>query len=502
MPITTTFHDFVASKIQAAWRRALDRRAFLERRRAVVVIQSRFRRNARREKVRVSVRAFSSGEATTRPKTEASLEPSPTRARASPRLRSRERTTPRRDTTRGGVRRRLQNLSRPNADSTTGSVEHALTHHSPRPALHARLTRALLASLITRNLFTREKPPQAARRIARAWRCHVFTRAYRAARDVLLRRGGLVAAWTPGTPPGPYDTPDIIHDAPLALRLANPAERASGGRPRRVRPRAPEAGRASRGNAASRAVFAAERVLPRVHAPPGGRPQRSRRRRTSRTPSETPRRTRGARVHRSRVWNTRARNPDGFRTRTRTRRIDTCVSSATTGALYPREPRERWPRTSACRRRRRSRPCPGFLILGAARLSTAKAPRRESSRSSRNARGRRRRSTSSTPSAASGGLTARRGTARATVRGVRRDAAATRAAIRRRARAWSAGGDGSAAKTGRPSTFRIRFRREDEELDSLLEWSAGLDFEAFDASWREKSVSPGEASETNATRRE
>jgi len=122
MPITTTFHDFVASKIQAAWRRALDRRAFLERRRAVVVIQSRFRRNARREKVRVSVRAFSSGEATTRPKTEASLEPSPTRARASPRLRSRERTTPRRDAARGGVRGRLQNLSRPNADSTTGSV--------------------------------------------------------------------------------------------------------------------------------------------------------------------------------------------------------------------------------------------------------------------------------------------------------------------------------------------------------------------------------------------
>ena len=42
MPTTTTFHDFVASKIQAAWRRALDRRAFLERRRAVVVIQSLF----------------------------------------------------------------------------------------------------------------------------------------------------------------------------------------------------------------------------------------------------------------------------------------------------------------------------------------------------------------------------------------------------------------------------------------------------------------------------
>ena len=52
---TTTFRDFVASKIQAAWRRARDRRAYLKRRRAVVVIQSRFRLNARREKVRVAL---------------------------------------------------------------------------------------------------------------------------------------------------------------------------------------------------------------------------------------------------------------------------------------------------------------------------------------------------------------------------------------------------------------------------------------------------------------
>ena len=201
MPITTTFHDFVASKIQAAWRRALDRRAFLERRRAVVVIQSRFRRNARREKVRVSVRAFSSGEATTRPKTEASLEPSPTRARASPRLRSRERTTPRRDTTRGGVRRRLQNLSRPNADSTTGSVEHALTHHSPRPALHARLTRALLASLITspRETFSLAKNPRRRLGASRAPGDATSSRARTAPRATCFFDAG---GWSPRGRPG------------------------------------------------------------------------------------------------------------------------------------------------------------------------------------------------------------------------------------------------------------------------------------------------------------
>ena len=108
------------------------------------------------------------------------------------------------------------------------------------------------------------------------------------------------------------------------------------------------------------------------------------------------------------------------------------------------------------------------------------AASRKLARSSRNARGRRRRSTSSTPSAASGGLTARRGTARATVRGVRRDAAATRAAIRRRARAWSAGGDGSACGSTEYNS-EYDSAGEDEELDSLLEWSAGLDFEAFDA---------------------
>ena len=110
---TTTFRDFVASKIQAAWRRARDRRAYLERRRAVVVIQSRFRRNARREKVRVAVRAFSalrSDEPV--PKTEAWLEPSTTRARAFPgRFRLRVRTETRRDTARGGARRRLEGFS-------------------------------------------------------------------------------------------------------------------------------------------------------------------------------------------------------------------------------------------------------------------------------------------------------------------------------------------------------------------------------------------------------
>ena len=109
---TTTFRDFVASKIQAAWRRARDRRAYLKRRRAVVVIQSRFRRNARREKVRVAVRAFSalrSDEPV--PKTEAWLEPSTTRARAFPGLRLRVRTETHRETARGGARRCLDGFS-------------------------------------------------------------------------------------------------------------------------------------------------------------------------------------------------------------------------------------------------------------------------------------------------------------------------------------------------------------------------------------------------------
>ena len=102
---TTTFRDFVASKIQAAWRRARDRRAYLKRRRAVVVIQSRFRRNARREKVRVAVRAFRPcvrDEPV--PKTEAWLEPSTTGARAFPGLRLRVRTETHRETARGGAR--------------------------------------------------------------------------------------------------------------------------------------------------------------------------------------------------------------------------------------------------------------------------------------------------------------------------------------------------------------------------------------------------------------
>lgn len=49
---TTSFRDFVASKIQAAWRRTRSRRAYVTLRNAAVVIQARVRHVARRGKVR------------------------------------------------------------------------------------------------------------------------------------------------------------------------------------------------------------------------------------------------------------------------------------------------------------------------------------------------------------------------------------------------------------------------------------------------------------------
>lgn len=49
---TTNFRDFVASKIQSAWRLTRARRAYLKRRTAAVVIQTRFRHGKTREKVR------------------------------------------------------------------------------------------------------------------------------------------------------------------------------------------------------------------------------------------------------------------------------------------------------------------------------------------------------------------------------------------------------------------------------------------------------------------
>ena len=119
--MTTTFNDFVASKIQAAWRRARDRRAYLERRHAVVVIQSRFRRNARREKVRVAVTGFRSGEATTQPKNSSFAR---TVTDASARVAEAEatrRTMTRRDTVRDCARRRLDAF-RDRTRATTVSV--------------------------------------------------------------------------------------------------------------------------------------------------------------------------------------------------------------------------------------------------------------------------------------------------------------------------------------------------------------------------------------------
>ena len=319
---------------------------------------------------------------------------------------------------------------------------------------------------------------------------------------MLLRRGGLVAAWTPGTPPGPYDTPDIIHDAPLALRLANPAE--------------------ARLADDRRACVHVRRRLGVHHA---GTQRRE--------PFSPPSVYYRVYTHHP-VADLNALSPEAYfedakrdaeayarskssslarleRAREEPRRISDANANAS--HRYVRLERNDWRPLPARAARALAEDermsaeaalatLPGFSDpRRGATVDREGAASRKLARSSRNARGRRRRSTSSTPSAASGGLTARRGTARATVRGVRRDAAATRAAIRRRARAWSAGGDGSACGSTEYNS-EYDSAGEDEELDSLLEWSAGLDFEAFDASWREKSVSPGEASETNATRRE
>jgi len=386
-------------------------------------------------------------------------------------------------------------------------TEHALTHHDT--AGPSRASHALLASL-TRKRFTKkichcacEKPPQAARRIARAWRCHVFTRAYRAARDVLLRRGGLVPARTPGTPPGPYDTPDIIHDAPLALRLANPAEaRLADDRGAcvhvRLRLGVHHAG------TQRREPFSPPSVYYRVytHHPVADLNALSPEAYFEDAKRDAEAYARG----KSRSESLERATP------TEPRRISDANASAS--LRYVRLERNDWRPLPANAARALAEDermsaeaalatLPGFSDprRGATVHRQGAESSRKLARSSRNALGRRRRSTSSTQSAASGGLTARRGTARATVRGVRRDAAATRAALRRRARAWSAGGDGSACGSTEYNS-EYDSAGEDEELDSLLEWSAGLDFEAFDASWREKSAPPGEASETNATRRE
>jgi hypothetical protein len=321
---------------------------------------------------------------------------------------------------------------------------------------------------------------------------------------VLVRRGGLVAARTPGTPPGPYDTPDIIHDAPLALRLANPAEaRLADDRGACVHVRL----RLGLHHAGTqrREPFSPPSVYYRVytHHPVADLNALSPEAYFEDAKRDAEAYARG----KSRSESLERATP------TEPRRISDANASAS--LRYVRLERNDWrPLPAKAARALAEDERMSAEAALATRVGGFSDPRRgatvhrqgaESSRklarSSRNALGRRRRSTSSTQSAASGGLTARRGTARATVRGVRRDAAATRAALRRRARAWSAGGDGSACGATEYNS-EYDSAGEDEELDSLLEWSAGLDFEAFDASWREKSAPPGEASETNATRRE
>jgi hypothetical protein len=114
-------------------------------------------------------------------------------------------------------------------------------------------------------------------------------------------------------------------------------------------------------------------------------------------------------------------------------------------------------------------------FFDATRPSTTVSASSSSSRfSSSGARRRRMRSTSASEASS----------ARVTNRGARTDAAATRAALRRRARAWSAGGDESGGGTTEYDEC-VDSDDTDDELDSLLEWSEGLDFEAFDVSWRE-----------------
>ena len=319
---------------------------------------------------------------------------------------------------------------------------------------------------------------------------------------MLVRRGGLVAARTPGTPPGPYDTPDIIHDAPLALRLANPAEaRLADDRGACVHVRL-RLGVHHAGTQRPFSPFSPPSVYYRVytHHPVADlnalspeayfedakRDAEAYARSKSRSKSLEPRRISDANASASLRYvrlecnDWRPLPARAARALAEDERMSAEAALATHVGMRFSDPRR------------------GATVH---REAFGAASSRKLARSSRNALGRRRRSTSSTPSAASGGRTARRGTARATVRGVRRDAAATRAALRRRARAWSAGGDGSACGSTEYNS-EYDSAGEDEELDSLLEWSAGLDFEAFDASWREKSAPPGEASETNATRRE
>ena len=375
----------------------------------------------------------------------------------------------------------------------------------------------------------RKKTHQAAARIARAWRCHVFTRAYRAARDLLLRCGGVVATRR-GTSMDTFPA-DIIHDAPLALRLANPAEAALANdrgacvhvRLRLGAPHRPRYLSDIGGDAFSIAKTTVPNAETRLGREPGrvvaktrndGRDAES----TTRSPAAAAPPSVYYRVYTHHpVADLNALSPEAYfedakrhaEAYARSKRHAACPEDArkatrasanayASSVRYARLDANDWrpwpPRAARalaederisaevalgalgfCDSRRRAN---GF----AAALSS-RAP--GSARAvNRGARGWQRRERTSASGASHG-----RRAARVTNRGARTDAAVTCAVLQRRARAWSAGGDESlpGSKTIACSEYDEDSEDVDsaEDVDSLLEWSAGLDFEAFDVSWSE-----------------
>lgn len=291
---------------------------------------------------------------------------------------------------------------------------------------------------------------------------------------MLLRRGGLVAA-RGGTPSDNLPA-DIIHDAPLALRLANPAEASLAndrGACVHVRLRL---GVHHRGIS----HFSPPSVYYRVytHHPvadlnalsPGAYFEDAKRRAEAYARSKNRSRSRAAHGEAS--------------------PLASAMTDANATCRYVRIEHNDWrplPARAARALAEDERTLTeaalaslgGFFDATKERPSTTVSASSSSSRfSSSGARRRRRRSTSASEASSA------RNSARVTNRGARSDAAATRATLRRRARAWSAGGDESGGGTTEYDEC-VDSDDTDDELDSLLEWSAGLDFEAFDVSWRE-----------------
>ena len=297
---------------------------------------------------------------------------------------------------------------------------------------------------------------------------------------MLLRRGGLVAA-RGGTPSDTLPA-DIIHDAPLALRLANPAEAALAndrGACVHVRLRLGVHHRGS-GGVGAFSFFSPPSVYYRVytHHPvadlnalsPGAYFEDAKRRAEAYARSKNPSRSRAACGEAS--------------------PLASAMTDANATYRYVRIEHNDWrplPARAARALAEDERTLAeaalaslgGFFDATKERPSTTVSASSSSSRLlSSGARRRRRRSTSASEASSA------RSSARVTNRGARSDAAATRATLRRRTRAWSAGGDESGGGTTEYDEC-VDSDDTDDELDSLLEWSAGLDFEAFDVSWRE-----------------